>query len=277
MRHIPRLAALLSVITLAVLGAAGTAVASPAVPHPVPGAVVRHFYSDHLAGYVWAGNGLASLQDVRGTVLAPAETGAVPADTVAIGMALEQNVATGRQTYGEGLVWDDPAGCGAGTWTLEAGAAFLSSPQPVPISALSPLLFFGSDVCVAPGGSQYMEIHYAKDAGEVKFIAGAAEFGDANVLLVDHGVYRTFYTAGMGTDTTTGADAATLTLSTLASFARAGLTERIGGTFRRITFSSPSTYEFTGTVTGLAPSVANPVTLTPSGFGAGSAFTVTVP
>lgn len=45
----------------------------------------------------------------------------------------------------------------------------------------------------------------------------------------------------------------------------------------RVTFSAQNLGKYTGTVTGGPPSVSNPQTLSPSGFGVGSAFTVTAP
>ena len=72
MRHIPRLAALLSAITLAVLGAAGTAMAAPAVPHPTIPAVV-HSDKTGIAGYYVNEGGGWRFRDVRVSFTVTAE------------------------------------------------------------------------------------------------------------------------------------------------------------------------------------------------------------
>lgn len=249
------------------------ALAAPAQAAGHPHASVGTVTSDHLAGYQVNGNGGSRYRDLRYTVTVPAENPAVPADTVAVGIALQHSVADGGYTAALALVWDDPAStCGPSSWALEAGTGTVGpAPAPLPVSSLTPLNFLGSNVCVAGGGSEYLEIFYRVPSRFVHFIAGPSA-SNSNVLRETFAGYHNFYSAGAGVNTTSGADAATLTSGSLAAFANGRVTQ-FNGHHRG--FRYPNLLTYIGTVSGGAPSVANPVTLQPSGFSAGSAFRVT--
>src|SRR5271170_3875369 len=82
---------------------------------------VSQFYSQSLAGTFLNGNGTVSFAGTWRQFSLPDESTASPAiapDHVAEGLVLTQYV-TGGFADAEAMVWDDPAGCGAGTWTLE--------------------------------------------------------------------------------------------------------------------------------------------------------------
>jgi len=124
-----------------------------------------------------------------------------------------------------------------------------------------------------------MEIHDSTLLGTVGFDAGFLEPG--NALGVDCPVWfhgARFYNFGVGVDTTSGAAASDLTPGTLASFTRDGLTVllqpklKAGATDDRLTLGAENLQEFLGTQDGTS---AGAPTLTPSGLGAGSAFSVT--
>jgi hypothetical protein len=246
------------------------------------GTDVQTHYGDHLAGYAIQGNGSEAFNDVRGTITVPSENSSVPADSIAVGVAMGQNVSTGGRTYGLGLVWDDPAStCGATSWTLESGdTTNTTGPAPVPTSDLKPLLDFGSDFCVAGGGSAYVEIYQSTGHAQLSYIAGPSE-SDNDVLATTHGVHGGFLDPGVGVTTTNGVDAADLTSGSLASFTRVGLDELLNGgshsPTQRITFDAPNYGEYVGTETGGAPTTSDLVTLQPSSFAIGSAFSVSVP
>jgi hypothetical protein len=266
--------AALALAAFGLLGAAGAGASQ-----------VGQHYSEFLAGHVLQGNGPQAYEAVWGGTTVPDEPSTVPANSIAVGIAMGQNVSVGGAVYGEALVWDSTAGtCGASSWTLEGGNfTSVTTPMPVPISDMSPLVEFGDDVCIAPGGYLWLKLQQSTSHGVMSFIAGPSEH-DNDVLLQDHGVHEHFLAPAEGVTTTSGADAATLALGTLVSFDTWAVTDlashAVGAHAVNKNALAFNYGTFTGTETGGVPSVSNPVTLTPSSFtkvGFGSANTVSVP
>jgi hypothetical protein len=268
--HSKLLAGLIGLVS-AVIVAAGVAGTAGAATHP--NASVGVTTSDHLAGYQLNGNSGTRYRDIRYSVSVPDENPAVPADAVAVGVALQHEVSDGGFTAALALVWDDPASsCGSDSWVLEAGTGTVGpSPEPLPVSSLHPLTFLGHDVCVWGGTSQYLEIFYRPSSRVVHFISGPS-VSNSNVLEEDHIGYHNFYSGGTGVTTTNGFGAASLTSGSLAAFSSGRVTQYNG---HKRGFRYPNLLTYVGTETGGAPSVLNPVTLQPSAFSTGSAFAIT--
>lgn len=246
-------------------------------------------WSQNLAGYAGVNNGLKAFNDVRWNVVAPDEPASVPADTIAVGGVLQAVSNIPSDTVGLGLVWDDtvhPGTCADGgaqsdQWTLEEGLTFTGAPGvPLPPANLKPIPDGAGIFCVPAGQKYYMEIHDSTFLNEIAFVAGDTEPGNALGFsgLSLFGPNVRFHQFGVGTDTTSGADASLLAGGTLAAFTRDGLTQllapqlKAGGTNSRLTLNAENLREYIGTQDG-TPSGA--VTLQPSPPGVGSAFTVT--
>lgn len=229
--------------------------------------------SQNLAGYSLNGNGGDRFRDIRAQVTVPAESGAVPGQAVVVGLTQAASVNGGTEN-GIGFVWDaSSTTCLAGQWTLEDAAdVSVGSPMPIPPADLSALLSGGSDICLTGGQSYALEIYYNAKSHFVHFIAGPS-FSDTNTLAdVSDGGYHNFYSGGWGIDTTSGADAATLTSGPAGLFGSVAVTQYNG---KRHNADTRNDEQWVGTVSGGAVSVSNPETLTPSPLGAG--FAVTAP
>ncbi len=248
--------------------------------------------SQYLGGYE-ASYGTVHLNEVRTNVALPSLTGSgVPKDTIAAGVVLQATPGPGVvPTLAVGWVWDDPAatGCSSTQWALEYGAEDEASGQPVPPGGdLTPVLTDGHNICVN-SGSEYTEAHWSTSTDEFAIVTSALEVNQTTVALIDpdfgEGYHRsqTFLDAGVGVDTTDGADAALLPTGTKFAFTRDGLTEpagyNVGGNAgTRVTLDRFPTTEFLGTENGGAESVTDPATLSPSLLPAGSSdFSVTAP
>lgn len=270
------------------LAGAGAASASPALVHAPaaskPSVVIDTNYQQFLAGYQVFGNGLDHFNEVRGTVALPAsEVSTVPADSIADGLVLQARV-NGGKTAGLAFVYDVPGGgCLADQWTLEAGYETLSGPGPIVLGDLTPLqnLSAGaSPVCLNGGTSAYLEIHLSTKDRILSFLEGPNEYGDYSDLCDIPWVFGTFQAPAVGTDVTSGPDAQLVAdPSTQATWSRVGLTQEsgFGKGGVRVTLNGFSLQDIESTLTGNAPTESNPITLSPSGFGAGSAFSVNVP
>jgi hypothetical protein len=274
--------------------AAGATVLLALSAAPAAGAaVVNTHYSQFLSGYVVEGNGLQPYSNIRAHPVAlPDESDLitpVPANTIAIGVALGQNLSTGGHVYGLAAVWDDPSdtvngiGCNADQWVIEDGSfTSVASPEPVPVVDLFAVNSFGAPICINPGGGQWLELNYSTLHHQVNAIVGPSESND-NVVDIFHGVFGSFRAPAVGLTATSGADAATLKTGTLANFGGEGVgltkivSNMVGAHQFRVTFTAQNLGRYVGTENGGAPSVANPQTLTPTGFGTGSRFQILVP
>jgi hypothetical protein len=253
-------------------------------------------YTTYLAGHALFDNGSQTYNAVWGAATVPSLAGAnpaVPADSIAVGVVLAASATAAGPTYGEGLVWDDPAStCGATAWALEEGSVSTpvhpGAPMPVPTSALQPLELNGSDVCVQPGGSEWMKVQQSTRDHVISFLAGS-DANDNNVLLQIQGVHTAFFGAGEGVTSTNGADTAAIPTGTLVSFntfAVNRLAARNGGHATGVAVGvagnggSANWDTYDGTFNGGAPAVSNPLTLTASGFtlvNYGTANSIAVP
>jgi hypothetical protein len=270
---------------LLAFGAASAASAAPAA-HPDSGTPAGTFYSTHLAGHIASGS--RAIGAVRGNVLhlpnLSAYTGA--ADTIAEGYTIAQSGNAGAAEYGIGVVWNDPAGCGAGQWTLEgntAGAFTVPAggPVPVPLAALVPLQNFGANVCLSPGAGEALQVFFSPKLHEILFADGSpadnskSTIPDETIAAVIHGVTHNFYAAGIGVTTFNGADAALVPTGTLSSFQGAYL--EATGSLKPVPFDFENLYAVVGTVSGGAPSVGNPQTLSNGVNTSIQAWTVVAP
>jgi hypothetical protein len=285
-----------AVLGLALAGASA-AMASSALVHGgsvKPLATVASHYSVPLAGYVVQGNGLQPYSDVRSDVVnLPDPSSAVEADTLAVGVAMGENFSTGGQVFGVGAVWDDPSSaCLSDQYTVEDGAAFdPSSPLPVPVSDLNPVLDGGSQICLNPGDSFWFEIYHSTGLHEIDVIVGPTESDSDVVTTFTHlgpfPIAQDFRDPAIGLTTTTGQseNIPTGTTFTFGGEGQGGVgngltlieNNKIGAHQERVTLANQNLGDYIATVNGAAPSVANPQTLTPSGFGSGSSFSVDVP
>jgi hypothetical protein len=285
MRKIHKVAG--AVLGLTIGAVMGTGAADAAVTHHrhhhitvQPGgpiiltSIIGEHASAFLAGYQLAGNGGDRFRDVRALITVQNESGAspaVPADSLVAGFTQAVSINGGFQN-GLGLVWDDPAGCGAGQWTLEAGEGTTSGPpMPLPASDLSPLIQFGAPVCLA-AGSEFGEIYYNSKSHFVHFIAGPSQSATNTLADEPDGGYHNFYSGGFGVDTTNGTVASDLVSGLAGGLGAAAVTQYNG---KQHALDSRNTEEWIGTVSGGSVSVSNPETLTPSVLGAG--FAVTAP
>lgn len=74
-------------------------------------AVVGNHYSQFLSGYGVEGNGLQPYSDIRAeTVNLPAESSSVPANSLAVGVAMGSDITGSGTVYGLGAVFDSTAG-----------------------------------------------------------------------------------------------------------------------------------------------------------------------
>jgi hypothetical protein len=236
-------------------------------------AVVATHTSKFLAGYSLQGNGGDRFRDLRMTVTVPSETSAVAPQSVVDGLTQATSVNGGTEN-GIGFVFDASAAvCLPGQWTLEYAADIsVGSPMPIPPGSLAPLLDGGSPVCLNAGQSWYIEVFYNTKSHFAHFLAGPSGSNSDTLADVPDGGYHNFYSGGFGIDTTDGTQAANLTLGPAGAFGNVSVTQYNG--HRRLA-DTLNTGQWTGTVSGGAPSVANPVTLTPSALGSG--FTVSAP
>jgi hypothetical protein len=225
-------------------------------------------YSTHLSGYQLVGNGGDRFRDAHAQVTAPAETPAVAADSLVDGFTSGDDINGGFET-GIGLVFNDTAhapSCHTDQWVVEAGSGNVGvNPMPLPTSDLSPLLRFGMPVCVNGGSSRYLETYYNASSHFIHFLEGPSAANNDEVLRYNVG-YHNFYTVGFGVDTTNGTVASNLTSGSVAGLGTAHVTQYNG--HKRL-IDTLNVEEWVGTLTGGAPSVANPVTLQPTGLGAG--------
>lgn len=277
-------AAVIGVAALAAAPLLGTAVASAATHAATPKVVVDTNYQEFLAGYQVFGNGLDHFNEVRGTVNLPAsEANTVPAGAIADGVVLQARV-NGGETAGLAFVYDSAnSDCLANQWELEAGYAIQNAPGPIELSHLHPLSNLSAGaapVCANGGTSAYLEIHLSTKDHILSYLEGPSEYGNYSDLVDIPWGFGTFQAPAVGTDVTSGADAQDLAdPSTQATWSRVGLTQEAGfgkgGV--RVTLNGFSLQDIESTLNGNAPTESNPITLSPSGFGTGSAFTVDVP
>jgi hypothetical protein len=285
--------------TLLTIGGAMVAGLSLAAGLATAGTAVATHYNVPLAGYVVQGNGLQPYSDVRSDLVDLPNLGtAVEPDSIAVGVAMGEDFSTGGQVFGLGAVWDDTshAVCNAGQYTVEDGAAFdSSSPQPVPVDELEPVTDGGSPICLNPGQSQWFELYHSTGLREIDVITGPTE-GDSDVVDVFTSLHHfpiaaDFRDPAIGLTTTTG-QSQNIPTGTTFYFGGAGhggvgngLTllrdNEAGASQVRVTLANQNLGAYIGTegipTSTSPPSVSNPETLTPSGFGSGSSFTVVAP
>lgn len=273
------IAGLVATAGMALMGA-GAANAAPA-PHF---GNVGSFYSTHLAGTFLSGNGLVtfagtwrqfSLPDESAAPAYPAPGSIVP-DDVAEGNVLTQYV-TGGYAYAEAMVLNDTVHSGACTgsneYTLEYTpvpydiTATVSNPEPVPASALVPIDSGGSPVvCVAGGGSEFLFVYHSSGHHEVIFLAGPGAH-NTNVYAVDYHQFITLRGGASGVTTTTAGNAGNLVNGNIVASSGVGYYESghgnstyaDGQNLARLNYSVMQ-----GTLSGGAPSVTDPETLTVS-------------
>ena len=262
------------------LGSAGAAGAS--VIPPIQ-------FSNHLAGTHLTQNGtLPNGAIFNGTwrnVAVPDESAAfppVPANQVAVGIALTQ-FTTGGLADAEALVWDNPAGCGAGKWTLEitpGPVVVASSPSPMPVTTaqLVPLHVvdpFAANVCITGAGSQFLYLYHSIATGQVDFSAGPSST-NWDVLHTDFGQFQLFRSGDSGITTTAGGVAVLLISGTILADSGVGYFESGHGntTFGQGVNLTKLNYQvFEGTLTGAPPqNIVNPPTLSVVPVNPSSAF-----
>jgi hypothetical protein len=276
-RHILTAAAALALL------AAPAAASAQTAPHAGPTGPAKT--SQNLGGDAFS-FGTAKLNSSRDQFfLTP--LGASPAlvNTVAFGDLLVQGPGGGN-ALAAGWVWHDTAStCPADTYTLGEAATTVASQMPVPPGALTPVMVGGAPVCQVSVW-QYTEVHYSTLLNEFAVVNSADEANQQTVFLQDSpfgaGIH-TFLVSGVGVDTTNGTAAAALTSGTVFATHRCGVTEVAGQNIgvtggKRLTCDELPWTQYLGTVSGLAHTPGNPVTLQPSALPAPSSdITVTVP
>lgn len=295
---IKRLLTGLAALTAAVGLCLGTAGAASAAVRPAaasPGVVIGGtVYTDYLAGYASTSNGDTHMDTVRSYIDLPSQatTGTpVPDDTLVVGIAQQQSEVAPSTTDGIGWVWNDSAAIGGdpvdctNAWALAYGYGFTDLPG-VPIAPgsltlaqeFNPVTLTFGPVCM-PSGESWLQLQYDHKTRRLKFYEGTAWYQNTEIADVHVG-YQPMLVAGAGLDSTHGSGAtADLNTGTIAAFSSARVITR-GGANRSLDFYNIRKYD--GTLTGGAPSVANPLTLTtsavtgPSGSGT-SAFVIAAP
>jgi hypothetical protein len=262
--------------------------------------------STFLAGHATRGNGLikfytgwAQLVDL------PNPGSAVPPDSLVQGIAISKSDVNSGPTYGLGAVWDDTihSTCGAGMWTMEGSTSPytppVGAPEPVPAANLTPLTEDGGPICLSPGSSEFIRPNLNNRHHLLDYIVGPSE-GDNDIVNTApiHTSFSSFAGVGEGVSTcnsdgvlvddfaacpgTVAQDITTGSVFSFNSFA-VGILLGHGHTSHQAVGNPSSNVNYatyTGTQTGGAPSVSNPITLTPSGFTRidyGSYNTVTAP
>ena len=239
---------------------------------PAGAAVTAVTATADLAGYQVAGNGLRAYNDVRATITE------APGSTSNAAVYLQESAGTGGYTAELALVRGTPA-C-PGMYQLLAGTGTAAAPGPLPAAALSTAGLGGTVTCVPAGQPYYLEVHYSTWLRTAAFVAGRNEFGDTNVLGQAGVGFREFRAPALGAHYTSLPVLPSVAAPQV-SLTRVGLTllldptARRGGTNGRIGFASQSLTEVVATATGGPVTVANRAYLIPSGFGAGSSFSVT--
>jgi len=224
-----------------------------------------------LAGYQVAGNGLRAYNDARATFTE------APGSTSNAAVYLQESVNTGGFTAELALV-RGTAAC-PGMYELQAGTGTVAAPGPLPAAALSTAGLGGTVTCVPAGQPYYLEVHYSTLLRTAAFVAGRSEFGDTNTLGQVVAGFRLFRAPALGAHYTSLPVLPSVSAPQV-SLTRVGLTllldptARRGGTSGRIGFASQSLTEVVATPSGGPVTVANRAYLVPSGFGAGSSFSV---
>ena len=290
-----------------------------------PQAIVATSTSEELAGQVVAGNGLQPYSDIRahpslpvenicdtagviatsgpydGQLICPDNSGVLP-DSLAIGVAMGENLSTGGQVYGLGAVLDDnrtsfsptstaepvdainwsESTCLPDQYTVEAGEAdHAASPAPVPTADLFPLLFGGQDICLNEGtvGDWFEQYHSTHDR-TMSMIVGPSESND-NVLFNFRNVAQDFRAPAVGITTTDGNVASNLLAGTLSLFGSEGIgltlivNNGVGAHQERVTYSEQNIEDYIGTVNGGPVTGANAQTLAIGpGTGHGSSISI---
>ena len=168
------LAGAVAVVGMA-LGSAYTAGAS----------ATRVQYSQYLAGFAGGLNGQQTFAAIEDQVTAPDEPASVPANSVAVGIVLQNLTTVASPTVGEALVWKSTSGgtCADGgsqsdQWTVEYGFDPSGAPGvPLKPSALTPVPDAGDIICVPAGQQYYQEIYYSTKLHLINFFAGTREPG----------------------------------------------------------------------------------------------------
>jgi hypothetical protein len=255
------------------LAGAGAASASPAGPATHPHVVVGQAYTSDLAGYEATGNALKAYNDARGTFTME------PGSTSNAAVFLQESSITGGLTVEEALVQGNVTnGCPTDQWVIEGRTGIVSSPGPLSITSLHVL---PGDTCVGAGVPYYMEVHFSTLHQEIAYLAGPNEFNNVNVLAefsLPSFIHPTFYAPAIGVHFT--ATSLPTENTPQACFTRVGLTQLLsphaaaGGTNGRLTLNAESTTEVSATVSGLPPTVTNPIYLNDTAMATGSAFCV---
>lgn len=293
-----RIALALLAAPAAAMLAMGSGVASAATsPCSAPGCVV---YSANLAGIATIFTGNTTFNDVRGNTQNLPDFSAMPDSkigTVAHGVILQRWANQSSDTVGLALVNGttstsftcDNGGNPRNEWILESGRANELPGHAIPPSMLSFIFNDASGtnqlICVEPHTpNYYLEIHDSTLFNTIGFDAGYIEPGDNVLTETCTFPDERFHEAGVGIDTTDSSGAAAIPTGSVFHFNREGLTVLLNPnlaaspTNGRLTFDSFNIREFIGTEFGNAPSVSNPVTLSPTiPLGAGSAFSINVP
>lgn len=256
--------------------AAGLASAAVILGAAVPAgaAVTTVAATADLAGYQVAGNGLRAYNDARATFTE------APSSTSNAAVYLQESAITGGFTAELARVINTAACPGPGNAQIEAGTGTAAAPGPLPAGALSATPLGGVVICVPAGQPWYMEVHYSTFLRTAAFVGGPSEFGNTNTLGQVGVGFHLFRAPALGAHYTSLPVLPSVSTPQV-SLSRVGLTllldptARRGGTNGRIGFASQSLTEVVATATGGPVTVANRAYLIPSGFGAGSSFSVT--
>lgn len=239
---------------------------------PAGAAVTTVAATPDLAGYQVAGNGLHAYNDVRATFTEAATS------TSNAAVYLQESVTAGGFTAELAEV-RGTAAC-PGAFELQAGTGTVAAPGPLPAASLSTGPLGGAVICVPAGQPFYLDVHYSTLLRTAAFVAGPNEFGNTNTLGQVVIGFRLFRAPALGAHYTSLPVLPSVSAPQV-SLTRVGLTQllaptaRRGGTNGRITFASQSLTEVVATPSGGPVTVANRAYLVPSGFGAGSSFSVT--
>ena len=258
-------------------------------------------YSQYLAGYAGANNGLTAYAAAEGTVTLPPEPTTAPADLITGGVVLQQQAGANSPTVGLGYIWNIgvlpvPAGysssaCADGgspadQWVLAWGQSPFAKPGvPLPPSSLTALQYGSTGTtpnvalydCVTPGVPSFFEIYYSTRTDLINLLAGS----EPGVLALQFHAPWLFGTMlhefGFGIDTSNGTAASDMQANGVFSFTRDGLTtvsgHVVGGHANtRITVNAQRLTTYQGTTDGT--SAGSPSLLT-GPMETGSAFTVT--
>lgn len=277
----------------ATAGPAGAATAAKplAIPHVIQAGGRTFVYTSYLAGYATENSGDAHFSDMRATISLPSQAASgtpIPANTYGGGVCEQDSaVSLSSEAACEGWIWAATAdvggvNCGPGAYELEYGTGDSPSYVPLPVSDLqpaqtiNPISLTAQPVCSnAPAGS-FMAVDPSMRSGWIQFYEGTAWNNDTDYGALHLGGYNPWNVGGVGIDSALsgGASVASdLNLGSLATVVNARIND---GKANRGLFTM-NVAQFDGTLTGGAPSVADPLTLSTSTINSLNDFTITAP